>query len=149
MIKRLLLGAACAALVALAACGGNAPVGTTQNTDLSPREEAREVMNAYTLLLTLADGAEATGKLGDKAVIKIGDVSEAATDAEKAYVAEAKKCWRDSNTGVVGDAPGLAEGDHCEPSTVKRLLSVFTSRTGALEGALDAFGIDTSKVGAF
>lgn len=140
-LKGILVGLA---LLALSACGGAAPVGEAQTTDLSPREQAQQVMDTYVVLLSAAVGAQDTASttgLSDAIVIKIGAVSHAATDAERAYVEEAKKCWRDEKTGLVGDTAGLPEGQHCNPSTVGRLLSVFTMKTGALGGTLDAFGI--------
>jgi len=143
MIRNMKALAAGGLLLLLAACMHGAPVGTTQNTDFSPREEARQVQDVYVILLTAADAAGSTGKLSASVLKQIDVTSQAATDAEHAYVAEAKKCWRDSTTGIVGDAPGLPEGQHCEPDTVKRLLSSFTLKTGALKGVLTAFGIDT------
>jgi hypothetical protein len=127
----------------LAACSG-APVGTSGNTDLSPREEARQVQDTYVVLLTAASTAIDTNKLPGDVVKKIAAASHAATDAERAYVAEAKKCWRDQETGVVGDTAGLPEGQHCTPSTVSRLLSAFTMQTGSLQGTLAAFGVNVT-----
>lgn len=128
---------ACALL--LAACSA-APVGTTANTTQSPREVDVTVLNTYAAALATASGAIDSGKLAAGTQRQIAAASDATTKAVEAYSAEAMKCVRDQTTGVVGDAPNLAAGVHCAPSTVTELLAAANTQIGTLTGLLTAFG---------
>lgn len=130
------------AALALSGCQG-APVGDTQNTSLSPREQMVTVLNSYGLVLAGAAGAIDSGALPADAVEKIAAGTHNATDAVKAATDEAIKCWRDEKTGVVGDAPNLPAGQHCDPKTSALLLGAAQSAVGNASGIMSAFGINT------
>lgn len=129
-----------AAALLLAACHA-APVGTTGNTAYSPREQMQTVMTAYGAVLTAADAAINTGKLPAGVPAKIAASTQAATNAVHAADAEAGKCFRDQATGVVGDAPGIAAGQHCDPSAAALLIGAAQSAVGSSSGLLAAFGV--------
>lgn len=131
-----------AVILLLAACSA-APVGTTGNTAYSPREQMQTVMTAYGAVLTAADAAINTGKLPAGVPAKIAASTQAATNAIHAADAEAGKCFRDQTTGVVGDAPNLAAGVHCDPSAAALLIGAAQSAVGSSSGLLSAFGIST------
>lgn len=126
----------------LAACAG-APVGDTQNTSLSPREQMVTVLNSYGLVLAAAAGAIDSGALPRDAVKKIAAGTHAATDAVKAATDEAMKCWRDEKTGIVGDAPNLPADQHCNPKTSALFLGAAQSAVGNASGVMSAFGINS------
>lgn len=140
-MKHLLLGA----LLLCAACSA-APVGTSQNTTYSPREQMVTVMNGYGAVLAAADGAISSGKLPSDTVKKIAAGTHAATAAVDAATAEAKKCWRDQDTGVVGDAPGLPADTHCNPSASALLIGAAQSAIGSAGGILSAFNITVGAI---
>lgn len=133
-----------AALV-LAACNA-APVGTTANTAFSPRETMVAVGNSYGAVLAAADGAIVSGKLPAGVSMKIAASTQAATNAYHAATAEAMKCSRDQATGIVGDAPGLADGVHCNPSAAALLIGAAQSAIGSASGLMGAFGVNVPGV---
>jgi hypothetical protein len=135
------LGLAAVGLAILLVGCTAAPVGTTQNTAYSPREQAQSLQDSYAIVLAAAETAIDTGKLPASAVKQIGAASQAATAAEKAAVAESMKCWRDKASGVVGDAPNLPDGQHCDTALSGRLISAFSNSLGQLQGAMAAFGV--------
>jgi len=126
--------------VLLAACSA-APVGTSGNTAYSPREQIETAYLAYGAVLSAADGAVSSGKLSNDVEKKIAAATQFATDRLKEAKAEAMKCWRDQTTGIVGDAPNLTAGQHCDPSTSGRLIAVAQGAIGQAHGVLSAFGV--------
>ncbi len=128
------------AALLLAGCHA-APVGTSQSTQYSPRESMQIAMTAYGSVLVAADAAINTGKLPAGVPAKIAASTQAATNAIHAADAEAGKCFRDQTTGIVGDAPGLATGVHCNPSAAALLIGAAQSAVGSSTGLLGAFGI--------
>lgn len=138
--------AAIVGLVLLVACGTAAPVGTTQNTSYSPREQLETAYLAYGAVLSAADGAVSSGKLPNDIEKKIDEGTQAATDALKAAKVEALKCWRDQATGVVGDAPNLPDGQHCNPSSSALLIAAAQGSIGNAHGLLTAFGVNVQEV---
>lgn len=133
----LLIGMTALTLVACSA----APVGTSGNTAYSPREQVETVYLGYGVVLSAAAGAIATDKLPNDVEKKIAAVTQAATNALKKAKDEALKCWRDQATGIVGDAPNLPPGQHCDPSTAGRLITVAQGAIGEARGVLGAFGV--------
>jgi hypothetical protein len=136
MIRYLAITAA----ILLVACQA-APLGTTANTAYSPREQMRTVETGYAAVLVAADAAINTGKLPAGVPAKIAASTQAATAAVKAASASAQLCFRDQATGVVGDAPGIAAGQHCDPSAAGLLISVASAAVGSASGLLGAFGV--------
>lgn len=131
----------------LVACSA-APVGSSQNTAYSPREQVETAYIAYGVVLSAAAGAVSTDKLPNDVEKKIAAVTQAATNALKSAKAEAMKCWRDQDTGIVGDAPNLPPGDHCDPSTAGRLISTAQSAIGEARGVMTAFGVSVPPPGS-
>jgi hypothetical protein len=130
----------------LAACSA-APVGSTQNTAYSPREEVETVYLAYGTVLSAAAVAVSSNKLPNNVEKKIAAMTQAATNALKKAKDEALKCWRDQATGIVGDAPNLPPGQHCDPSTAGRLISFAEGAIGEARGIMAAFGVSTAPPG--
>lgn len=131
-----------AALLAVGLMGCQAaPVGTTGNTAYSPREIMETVKTGYGAMLAGADGAIVTGKLPAGVSGKIAATTQAATDAVHAADAEAGKCLRDQETGIVGDAPNLPTGQHCDPAASALLIGAAQSAIGKADGLMAAFNI--------
>jgi hypothetical protein len=127
--------------VSMTACTA-APVGTSGNTAYSPREQVETAYIAYGVVLSAAAVAVSTDKLPNDVEKKIAAVTQAATNALKKAKAEAMKCWRDQETGIVGDAPNLPPGERCDPSTAGRLISLAEGAIGEARGVMSAFGVE-------
>lgn len=135
-----------ACILLLAACSA-APVGTTGNTAYSPREQMQAVSTSYAAVQVTADAAINTGKLPAGVSGKIAASTQAATNSVKAANAEAVKCVRDAATGIVGDAPAIAAGQHCDPATSGLLIAAASAAVGSASGLLGAFGFTVPATG--
>jgi hypothetical protein len=126
-----------ATLVAFLAACASPPAGTPP---LSPREQADPILTSYAGVLVAVNTAVHTPSINADAKAKIKAASHASTDAVLAYSDKARLCFRDPKTGVVGDAPSNAAGQHCDPTALGTAQTVAESLLNQTSGVLTAFG---------